>query len=157
MRIERITPTDPDVLRLLRQSDEYMNALYPPESIHAESVDGLRRESIALFGCYVAGALAGCGAAKIVEDAERYGEIKRLFVSPSHRGRGLSVAIMAVLERHLADAGVDLVRIEVGTRQPEALGLYARLGYRTRPPFGGYVSDPLSVFMEKALAAAGQS
>jgi putative acetyltransferase len=39
--------------------------------------------------------------------------------------------------------------LETGIRQPEALGLYERLGFVRRGPFGDYAEDPLSVFMEK--------
>ena len=43
----------------------------------------------------------------------------------------------------------SLLRLETGVLQPEALGLYRKLGYRERGPFGAYAADPLSVFMEK--------
>jgi putative acetyltransferase len=46
-----------------------------------------------------------------------------------------------------------LLRLETGVRQPEALGLYRKLGYRERGPFGAYKPDPLSVFMEKRVGA----
>jgi putative acetyltransferase len=73
-------------------------------------------------------------------------------VLEQHRGKGLSKAIMQTLEAHLQAAGVRLARLETGIHQPEALGLYARLGYVLREPFGAYAQDPLSVFMEKTLA-----
>ena len=91
------------------------------------------------------------GAVKMLDDDCRYGEIKRLFVIDEHRGKGLSRRIMDHLETHLREMGVHVVRLETGTRQPEALGLYNRLGYARRGPFGAYGHDPLSVFMEKRL------
>lgn len=151
MRIERIEVAAPGVVDLLRQSDDCMTALYPPESNHLESADELARPDVALFGCFIDDRLVGCVATRPMEDDGRYGEIKRLFVTESCRGRGVSSALMAAAERHLGDAGITIVRAETGVRQPAALGLYARLGYVERPPFGAYVADPLSVFLEKRL------
>ena len=51
--------------------------------------------------------------------------------------------------------GVRLFRLETGIKQTEAVGLYRKLGYRERHPFGAYRPDPLSVFMEKSLDGAG--
>jgi ribosomal protein S18 acetylase RimI-like enzyme len=56
---------------------------------------------------------------------------------------------------HLADytraRGVDLLRLETGIHQAEAIGLYERMGFRRIPPFGAYTDDPLSLFYEKRL------
>jgi putative acetyltransferase len=89
-----------------------------------------------------------------LSDDGRYGELKRVFVLESHRGKGYSKAIMEKLEGHLKSSGIALARLETGIRQPEALGLYKRLGYVERAPFGAYVADPLSIFMEKRLDIA---
>jgi putative acetyltransferase len=61
---------------------------------------------------------------------------------------------MEKLESHLKTNGIALARLETGISQPEALGLYRRLGYVEREPFGAYAADPLSVFMEKRLDIA---
>ena len=58
---------------------------------------------------------------------------------------------MQHLENHLVGLGVRVARLEAGPKQPEALGLYRKLGYTERGPFGPYADDPLSVFMEKTL------
>jgi putative acetyltransferase len=81
-----------------------------------------------------------------------YGEVKRVFVVENCRGRGYSKAIMRRLEAYLTDSGIALARLETGIRQPEAVGLYRRLGYVERAPFGAYASDPLSLFFEKRLS-----
>ena len=95
--------------------------------------------------------LVASGAAKLMRDDVDYAEIKRVFVLPEFRGRGISRAIMDWLETELKRRGIALVRLETGVKQPEALGLYARLGYIERGPFGNYRPDPLSVFMEKRI------
>jgi hypothetical protein len=62
-------------------------------------------------------------------------------------GRRLLDAIAA----RAAAADLSMLRLETGIHQPEALALYRRYGFTECAPFGHYVSDPLSVFMEKRL------
>jgi putative acetyltransferase len=114
-------------------------------------MDVLVSEKSAFFVGYLGAELVVCGAAKMAEDDGGYGEVKRVFVAEEHRGKNLATAIMAHLEDHLRRSGIDIVRLEAGPRQPAALNFYRKLGYRERGPFGGYVADPLSVFMEKTL------
>ncbi|MFI4891744.1 MAG: GNAT family N-acetyltransferase [Steroidobacterales bacterium] len=150
MKIEAMDPADPRVRVLLEQLDAYQSALYPPESNHLEDVAALRLPNVLFVAASLDTVIAACGAVKTMDD-DTYGEIKRVFVAPDYRGRGLSLAIMRVLERHLIDHGVPLARLETGVLQTEALSLYRRLGYAQRAPFGHYQPDPLSVFMEKRL------
>jgi len=150
----RIEPTDPEsdsAQALIALSDSYMTALYPAESNHLESAEALKAPNVLFLGCFLQDQLVGCGAVKILSDDGRYGELKRVFVLESHRGKGYSRAIMEKLEGHLKNSGIALARLETGIRQPEALGLYKRLGYVERAPFGAYAADPLSLFMEKRL------
>ena len=57
---------------------------------------------------------------------------------------------------HLADYarehGIPILRLETGVYQPEAIGLYERMGYQRIGPFGEYKEDPLSVYFEKRIA-----
>ena len=151
MKIVKMDPADARVRVLLEQSDAYMATLYPPESNHMEDVESLRQQNVYFVGASIDAVIAGCGAVKTLRDDGVYGEIKRVFVAPQYRGRGISRAIMELLERHLIEHGVPLSRLEMGALQPEALGLYRRLGYLEREPFGKYQPDPLSLFMEKRL------
>ncbi|ALV05699.1 GNAT family N-acetyltransferase [Roseateles depolymerans] len=107
------------------------------------------------LGVWLAEWLAGCGAVRVVKDAdaEPYGEIKGMFVQPHFRGRGLSKALMEQLEAHLRAQGIPLVRLEAGVHQAEALALYERMGYDRREPFGPHAPDPRLVFMEKRLSS----
>jgi putative acetyltransferase len=153
----RIEPTDPEsdgARALIALSDAYMTTLYPAESNHLESASALKAPNVLFLGCFLQDQLVGCGAVKILSNDGRYGELKRVFVLESHRGKGYSKAIMEKLEGHLKSSGIALARLETGISQPEALGLYKRLGYVERAPFGAYVEDPLSIFMEKRLDIA---
>jgi GNAT superfamily N-acetyltransferase len=71
-------------------------------------------------------------------------EVKRMFVLAEHRGRGFARAVLAELEATARAAGHDLVVLETGLRQPEAIGLYLSAGYEEIPGFGYYQDAPLS-------------
>ena len=149
MDIEYLDPDSPDVQALIAASDAYYVDLYPAESTHLEDSEDLKRPNVLFVGCRIDGELVASGAAKILQEDVSYAEIKRVFVLAQYRGKGLSNQIMRYLENELENRGVTLFRLETGIKQPEALGLYRKLGYRERGPFGAYVPDPLSVFMEK--------
>lgn len=151
MMIEFLDPDVDEVQQLIAASDAFYVDLYPAESNHLESSDDLKRSNVVFIGGRVDGCLVASGAAKIMQDDGSYAEIKRVFVHHDYRGRGLSRAIMKYLEAELLSRGITLFRLETGIRQPEALGLYKKLGYHERKPFGAYVLDPLSVFMEKQV------
>ncbi len=98
---------------------------------------------------YVDGAPAGCGGVQLVEG--EYAELKRMYVRPAYRGRGLGKLLVEELTRHAAEHGLTLIRLETGIHQVEALGLYRGLGFERIPPFGPYREDPVSICMEKRL------
>ena len=123
---------------LISQSDELMTSLYPPESNHLDGIEVLQQPNVLFVGAYKDESLMGCGAVKLITHDCRNGEIKRLFISPAYRGKGVSIGIMQYLENHLLDQEVGIARLEVGVKQPEARGLYQRLGYVERGPFGPY-------------------
>jgi putative acetyltransferase len=147
--IEYLDPDSPEVQALIAVSDAYYVNLYPAESNHLESSDDLKKTNVLFVGCRIDGELVASGAAKIMQDDDSYAEIKRVFVLDAQRGKGLSSRIMRFLETELQNRGVSLFRLETGTKQFEALGLYRKLGYQERGPYGSYGPDPYSVFMEK--------
>jgi GNAT superfamily N-acetyltransferase len=95
------------------------------------------------------GIAAGCGALRRLE--ETVGEIKRMFVSPAYRGRGIARRLLAELERLAALRGYSAVRLETGDRQPEAIALYESAGFRRILPIGGCAEKPVSICYEKTL------
>jgi GNAT superfamily N-acetyltransferase len=81
-------------------------------------------------------------------------EIKRMYVDPAARGRGLARAMLAHLERTAAEAGAAVTILETGRMQPEAIALYESSGYVEVPKFGFYSHAPLSRCYGKRLPAA---
>jgi len=152
MNIVPLNPAAPAARALIGRLDAYQIGLYPAESNHLDGIEALQRPNVLFLGAYLGDELVGCGAVKSLDDDGIYGEIKRVFVLDAYRGRGVSKRLMQELEAHLRSNGIHTARLETGIRQPEAIALYRRLGYVERGPYGAYVRDPLSLFMEKNLA-----
>ena len=76
-------------------------------------------------------------------------EIKRVYVTPTARGRGVGHAILLELEAEALALGAKRIVLETGLRQPEAVALYRRQSFDVIPNFGPYVGSPLSLCMAK--------
>ena len=91
----------------------------------------------------------GCGAIK--EFSEGTMEVKRMFVSESHRGKGIAGRILAELETWAAELGYSRCILETGIRQVEAVALYKKSGYSIIPNYGQYIGVENSLCFEKVL------
>jgi GNAT superfamily N-acetyltransferase len=78
-------------------------------------------------------------------------ELKRMYVAPSHRGKGVSTALLAGAEDAARALGVSRVILQTGDRQPDAVRLYEREGYTRIPTFSPYEWIRFSICMEKVL------
>ncbi|MEA2247529.1 MAG: hypothetical protein QOH46_2058 [Solirubrobacteraceae bacterium] len=77
-------------------------------------------------------------------------EIKRMYVVPHARSRGVARALLGALEDAARGLGYARVRLDTGARQPGARALYERSGYRSVPDYNG---NPFAAFWgEKDLA-----
>jgi GNAT superfamily N-acetyltransferase len=101
----------------------------------------------------VDGVPAGCGGWRAHRAGEGAAELKRMYVEPAFRRRGVSRLLLAELERTAAAAGHTQLVLNSGDRQPEALALYAREGYTPVAGYGVYADSPDAVFLGKRLAA----
>jgi len=149
------SPDQHEIHELLKASDAYMAALYPAESNHLLDVRELCRPGVTFIVARMGGRAVGCGA--IVESADGWAEIKRMFVSPVARGQSIGRRLLQRLEATAVDKGIPLLRLETGIKQPEALALYRSAGFVEIGPFGKYGPDPLSLFMEKPLQKAARA
>ena len=91
----------------------------------------------------------GCGAIRRLD--ARTAELKRMFVVPAMRGRGVGRAVLAALAAEGRRLGVERLVLETGERQKAAMALYDRAGFVRIPAFGEYVDSPLSVCMAMRL------
>jgi GNAT superfamily N-acetyltransferase len=93
-----------------------------------------------------------CGGVRLV--APGVGELKRMYVVPAARRRGIARVMLANLESQARLLGVAQLRLETGLHQPEALSLYASAGYVDAEPFGHYAGAPLARHLAKSLVDA---
>jgi len=147
-----IDPRGEIAVKLMRALAEQEARLY--HDLGADTFDAFLPEDVLVpRGAFVLARLdgepAGCGALRPI-DAEA-AEINRMYVEPIARRKGVGRAILAELERVASGFGYQILRLETGNRQPEAIALYEGHGFRRAAAFGAHASDPVSLFFEKIL------
>lgn len=150
IKLVRTDSDNADFRRLVSRLDEYLREKDGAD--HAfynqfNSIDHIRNVVIA----YEEGQATGCGAFKRYD--EQSAEIKRMFVDPDFRGRGIAGLILAELERWARELNFTRSILETGLRQTEAVKLYQKENYRVIPNYGQYIGVENSVCMEKELTA----
>jgi putative acetyltransferase len=144
-----------EALNLIEEHRRNMRTLYPEGSIHPFDPHLDAAPPGGFVVARVDGKAVGCGAVRPLDGS--VGEVKRVFVQPEYRRMGIASRIMALLEDTGLQNGFTTLRLETGTKQPEAIALYESLGYRRIPTFGEYVSDPYSICYEKELSPEKRS
>jgi putative acetyltransferase len=140
-----------DTLRLIRALDEHLAGKYPPEQRFGPN---LTVEHLAPgLGTFVIarldGVAIGCGAVRRLD--EKTVEVKRMYVDPEVRGRGVAKEIIERLEADARAMGANRLVLETGIYQDEAISLYRRVGFSVIDCFGEYAGVPTSVCFEKAI------
>ncbi len=149
LTIRQERPDQPDVARLIAALDAHAIALYPAESNHLLDIGALCAPAVTFLVVRAGREAVGCGA--LLRDPRGWGELKRMYVRPDQRGRGIGARLLAELAAIAQASSLPLLRLETGIHNTEALGLYRRAGFAERDAFGDYAPDPLSVFMEKRV------
>jgi GNAT superfamily N-acetyltransferase len=91
----------------------------------------------------------GCGAFREKESDKT--EIKRMYVHPDYRKKGIASAILKELEIWAKEVGYKYTILETGKNQPEAINLYQKLNYSIIPNYPPYEKMDNSVCMKKTL------
>ena len=148
MNILQNTSESADLQLLVNQLDAYLAQINGDD--HAfynqfNSIVALQHVVVAYDGDVP----VGCGALKQVNRESV--EIKRMFVDPAERGKGVGGAILAELERWTIELGFRACVLETSVKLPEAVGLYTKLGYERTPNYGQYIGMPDSVCFRKNL------
>lgn len=159
LRIERVPMEHPDALRLIAEVQQEYVARYggpddtPIEPGYFDPPHG------SFFLGYLEDEPVVTGAWRrrddvVVEGTRETAEVKRMYVVPRARGRGLARRMLAHLEDTARDAGARVMVLETGLRQPEAIALYISAGYVPIPGFGYYKDAPLSRCFARVLPRA---
>jgi GNAT superfamily N-acetyltransferase len=88
------------------------------------------------------GSPVGCGGWRSFADTTDLAELKRMYVTPAARGRGVATALLRAIEESARQQGRKRVILETGERQPEAIALYEKAGYVWIENFGHYKDEP---------------
>jgi GNAT superfamily N-acetyltransferase len=156
LRVEQVGFGHPDAMRLIEAvQGEYVLRYGGRDDT---PLDPLMFEPPAgsFFVGYLGDEPVVSGAWRRRDDVEAFGstdaaEIKRMYVVPEVRGAGHARAILAHLEHTAAEAGAEVMILETGDEQPEAISLYESSGYTRIPSFGHYQWSPKNRCFAKPL------
>jgi putative acetyltransferase len=143
-------PLETAAQHLLTALDADLLQRYPSSSVHGIEIDQLRQPQTIFLLAYWQEHAVGCGALRQIDSTTA--EMKRVYVDPAFRGRGIARQLIQRLEAFAVKSGYVRIWLETGTAQPEAVGLYESRGYHPIPAFGEYIGDPYSLCYEKVLA-----
>jgi putative acetyltransferase len=148
--IELAKAPSEEVVGLLEELDAAL-AGYADEQRHALSIDRLFQPGVRFFLARAAGEAVACAGVAFLDG---YAEVKRMYSKPSVRGKGVGKALLVRIEAEARGAGVNLLRLETGVYQRDALRFYEAAGFRRRDAFGPYAEMPAraietSLFYEK--------
>ncbi len=148
-------PDQPEIRALLEEADRYYDTLYSADENFLLDISALKQPDIAFYVARDGAVLLGFGAVAVRpadESGAAWAEVKRMYVAPAARGRRIGRLILDRLLGHAKDRGIDLLRLETGNKQLEALSLYRSVGFANRGPFGDYPDNESSIYMELKLA-----
>ena len=148
LHITRCDSDNPDFRQLVALLDATLAILDGEDhAFYAQfnKIDKIKNAVVA----YLDGEAVACGAFRPYD--EQSVEIKRMFVWPEHRGKGIARAVLQAVENWAAEEGYQRCILETGQKQPEAINLYHSSGYHDIPNFGQYAGVENSVCMEKIL------
>ena len=156
-RITPIDPRSPEAGALIRALTDELNMRY---GATVDASGGYKAEeaggpgSTFLVGA-IDGRAAACGALRPLLPG--IAEIKRMYVVPDRRGLGGARAVLTALEERASRSGYLAIRLETGDRQPEAVALYERAGYRRIPNYWPLTHNERSFCFEKSLPRAASA
>lgn len=148
LRIERTGAENPDFIQLVKQLDTELAERDGKEHLFYDQFNKIVEIEYVLVA-YEMEMPVGCGAIK------EYGpdtmEIKRMYVTPQSRGKGIAGNILSALESWATELSFKRCILETGKNQPEAIGLYLKSGYKVISNYGQYVNVENSICFEKEL------
>jgi putative acetyltransferase len=148
MKLVRTTSDNPDFQQLVRQLDAVLAELDGDDhEFYAQfnKTSMLKHAVVAYDGTLP----VGCGAVK--EFSADAMEVKRMYTLPEQRNKGIAKEVLSELEKWTAELGYKKCVLETGKRQPDAIGLYKKQGYKSIPNYGQYVGMENSVCFEKNI------
>lgn len=147
--IQAVKPGHEDLIGLIAKLDSYLHELYPPDEIFGVDFEDPKTEDMLFAVAYWEGAPVGCGGIRRL-DAETV-ELKRFFVDPNMRRKGIALQVFRFLEQQAMALGCAVMRLETGAPQIESVSFYKKQGFYAIERFGEYVDCESSLCMEKRI------
>lgn len=151
VEIRRENLESPVATTLIQALNAELSARYPEEGATHFQLDAaeVAEGHGAFLVAYDGDQPVGCGAIRRLKDGG--GELKRMYVVPEYRSRGVGRSLLAALEAEGRRLGVTRILLETGVRQSAAQALYTRAGFEKIAAYGEYIHSPLSLCMAKRL------
>jgi putative acetyltransferase len=145
-KIKKVSSVSPEVKSLSDELHKDLEAIYG-NGIIEDFIDENELMLIFFIAYDEKGNAISCGALKHFDDSTA--EIKRMYVKPQFRGRGISKLILKQLESYAEELNYQRLVLETGLKQPEAMSLYRKFGYKPLKCYGRHSNDPDSRCFEK--------
>ena len=149
LSIVRTTSTHNDFRQLTQLLDADLNVRYGTLQAMYDQYNVIESIETVVIA-YLDQLPVGCGGIKRYDQTTV--ELKRMYVRPEHRGKGIAGRLLAELETWARELGFSAVLLETGRKQAEAIGLYTKHGYRQIENYGQYRGVANSVCFRKVLA-----
>jgi putative acetyltransferase len=143
------SPLSDDVRALVQALNAFTYELTPAAYRHHMTVEQMAQADTTVFVAREDGRAVAMGSLR--RHGRGIGEVKRMFTSPSHRGRGLGQAILARIEQQAREEGFARLVLETGSNFDAALHVYERAGFAPCGPVLDYPPSPWTAFYAKAL------
>jgi putative acetyltransferase len=143
-----VSPSHPDFVFLVAQLDAHLAKMYGEEEkffAKHNQIDSIQHA----FICYEDNVPVGCGGMKKYSDISM--EIKRMYVMPNCRGRGIATSILNALENLAKQLNYARTILETLKIKESVIKMYSRNGYIIIPNYGQYDGIKSSVCMSKEL------
>jgi GNAT superfamily N-acetyltransferase len=151
IKIIRTDSTHPDFINLVKHLDVELaerDGKDHPFYAQYNKIDKIKYAVVA----YENEKPAACGAIK--EYYPGIMEIKRMYTLPECRGKGIATKVLKELELWSTELSYLKCILETGKKQPEAIALYNKNGYKLIPNFGQYAGVDNSICFEKEINSA---
>lgn len=146
--LERVTQPTEVVRALIEALDQELSENYLPEQRHGLELDAIFQPHVRFLVAWLDKTAVGCGGIALNKD---FAEIKRMFVRSGARGTGIADAIMTRLTNEALEVGLNVLRLETGTRQIVAIRFYERCGFKRCGAFEPYALMPADAIKESVF------
>jgi putative acetyltransferase len=147
-KVERTNSGNPNFRALERKLDEEMSAIYG-EMQSKYTPHNIVTDLKTILVYYGLSPIA-CGCLRPI--GNDLAEVKRVFVTPENRGKGISKIVMKELERWAVDCNIKALILETGSKHKAAISLYKSIGYGRIKNYDPYIGDTNSICMKKTLS-----